>query len=187
MVTQWFLVSLMPLSNVVERRGPLPKEPATPTAPRVRVLSGHPSDSLVFSYSCPRKINFTSLPAKSNQTGCQWSLPLTPSPRNIERNCITVRGTSWSARPIATTKSWRKSDREAWVGCLDPVTRKKARNRDLPSTEGYSGYRVHNDRGQQISCTKKETRAGLATEPTLAGSIRGSPGVASALRCDVSD
>jgi len=23
-------------------------------------------------------------------------------------------------------------------GCLDPVTRKKARNRDLPSEEGYS-------------------------------------------------
>ncbi len=46
MVTQWFLVSLMPLSNVVERRGPLSKEQATPTAPRVRVLSGHPKDSL---------------------------------------------------------------------------------------------------------------------------------------------
>ncbi len=105
MVTQWFLVSLMPHSNVVGRRGLLSKEQATPTAPRVRVLSGHPSDSLVFSYSCPPKINLTSLPAKANQTGCQWSLPLAPSPRNIERNCITVRGTSWSARPIATTKS----------------------------------------------------------------------------------
>ncbi len=71
--------------------------------------------------------------------------------------------------------------------CLDLITRKKARNSDLPSKEGYSSYRVHNVRGQQISFSKKETRAGLATEPTLAGSIRGSPGVVSALRCDFSD
>jgi hypothetical protein len=43
MATQWFLVSLMPHSNVVEHRGLLSKEQATPTASRVRVLSGHPS------------------------------------------------------------------------------------------------------------------------------------------------
>ncbi len=71
--------------------------------------------------------------------------------------------------------------------CLDLISRKKARNSDLPSKEEYSGYRVHNDRGQQISFSKQETRTGLATEPTLSGLILVIACVASAIRFDFSD
>ncbi len=66
MVTQWFLVSLMPLSRVVESRGPLSKEQATPTAPRVRVLSGHPKDSLLLIVPTKNQLHLTSGEVKPN-------------------------------------------------------------------------------------------------------------------------